>query len=166
VQLRTLIPLATCLLCACAGAGRRAAPNGPVAWPPGSYVATAQLQYTAGSVRPGSSARRAVQAELAVGTDGSMTLTSGDGSCQEVATRRADQRDFRCGDTVFRFVIDGETIRGDATAPVTYWVSAWSRCTRWDTDASGRQQCVRMEEHPEEERTARATARLAVVAAG
>jgi len=165
VQLRTLIPLAACLVSACAGAGRPA-PAGPVTWPPGSYVATAQLQYTAGSIRPGSSARRLVQAELAIGPDASMALTSGDGSCRELATRRADQRGFTCGDTVFRFVLEGETIRGDATAPVTYWVSAWSRCTRWGTDASGSRRCVRTEEHPEEERTARATARLAVVAAG
>ncbi len=144
----------------------RTAPVGPVTWPAGRYVASAQIQYTAGSIRAGSSARRLVQAEVYIAPDGTMTLTSGDGSCQELSTQRGDERHFRCGDTGFDFVLDGEALRGSASAPVTFWVSGWSRCTSWSTDATGRQQCVRMEEHPEEERTARASAKLVVVSAG
>jgi hypothetical protein len=129
-------------------------------------VATGQVQYTAGAVRPGSSARRLVQAEVLVDGDGTMMVTSGDGTCFETDTKRADQRAFGCGDTVFHFVLDGEMIRGTVTAPVTYWVSGWTRCTRWATDETGRSTCIRSEEQLDEERTARVTANLAVVASG
>jgi len=157
------------LLAGCGGSVRGAhadGPPGPVRWPPGRYLATAEIAYTAGAVRAGSTARRQVQAEVWIDPDGTMTLISGEGSCQEHATDRADVRDFGCGDATFHFVLDGEAIRGSASAPVTFWVSGWSRCTGWATDATGRQTCVRYEEHPDEERTARASARLGVVAVG
>jgi hypothetical protein len=157
--------LGTTLLVGCASAGRPL-PAGPVAWPAGRYVASAQLEYTTGAVRPGSSPRRLVQAEVYIAPDGTMALTSGDGSCREQATERPDERAFRCGETSFLFVVEGRTLRGSASAPVTYWVSGWTRCTRWGTDENGRRVCDRMEDHPDELRSARATAKLAVVSAG
>ena len=156
------------LLTGCGGSvrGSSGVTPGPVRWPPGRYLASTQLAINSGAMRAGSTARRQVQAEVWIDPDGTMTLASGEGSCQEHATDRADVRDFRCGEAAFHFVLYGEAIRGTASAPVTFWVSGWSRCTGWATDASGRQTCVRYEEHPDEERTARASGSLSVVAVG
>jgi hypothetical protein len=157
------------LLAGCGGSGRGSSAGvapGPARWPPGRYLASAQLAVNSGAMRAGSTARRQVQAEVWIDPDGAMTLTSGEGSCQEHATARADVRDFRCGEAAFQLVLYGEAIRGTASAPVTFWVSGWSRCIRWATDATGRPTCVRYEEHPDEERTVRASGRLSVVVVG
>ncbi len=169
MKARTILLLVT--LTGCGGGGGAPsspgpAPSGPVRWPPGRYLASAQLALTTGSMRAGSSARRQVQAEVWIDPDGTMTLTTGEGSCQEHVTDRANVRNFACGDATFQFVLDGETIRGTANAPVSYWVSAWSRCIRWTTDQTGRQTCAHYEDHPAEERTSRASGRLGVVAVG
>jgi len=158
------------MLTGCASRGGHEPPRpvqeGPVLWPPGRYLASAQLEYTAGSLRAGSSARKLVQAEVWIDPDGTMTLTSGEGSCQEHATDRASVRNFACGEATFQLVLEGEAIHGTASAPITFWVSGWNRCTRWAADETGRQTCVRYEEHLAEERSARASAKLHVVATG
>ncbi len=161
-----LCPLAAGLLAGCATPGGTPAPSGPVVWPTGNYMASARLQYTTGSVRPGTSARRLVETEVRVESDGTISLTTGDGVCLEAESHRAAERNFTCGQTVFQLVLDGETIRGTATAPVTYWVRGWSVCTRWGKNESGQTECLPTEDHPDEERTARTTAKLSVVAAG
>ena len=141
--MRSLRYLAAGLLAACAGTTRPAAPAGGVSWPAGRYIASAQLEYTVGSLRAGSSARRLVQAEVYIAPEGSMTLITGYGSCREHATDHANVRDFDCGETAFQFILDGGTIHG-----------------------SGRQECARWEDHPDEMRTARTSAKLTVVSAG
>jgi hypothetical protein len=167
MRARNVVLLAVMAGCACGGAPPAAAPPpGPVRWPPGHYLASAQLALNSGSMRAGSSARRQVQAEVWIDPDGTMTLVSGEGSCQEHATDRANVRNFSCGDAVFQLVLAGETMRGTAVAPVSYWVSGWSRCTRWTTDQTGRQKCARYEDHPAEERTGRASGKLSVVSVG
>lgn len=169
MKARAVVLLLT--LAGCAGGGgapqpSAPPPSGPAHWPPGRYLASAQLAANSGSMRAGSSARRQVQAEVWIDPDGTITLTSAEGSCQEHATDRGTVRNFACGDAGFQLVLDGETIRGTANAPVSFWVSGWSRCTRWTTDQNGHRICAHYEEHPAEERTTRASGRLSVVAVG
>lgn len=168
MRVLTALPLLVMTACATGGGatGDGPPPGDPGVWPTGRYVASAELEFTAGAVRAGSSPRRLVQAEVYVGPEGIITLTTGEGSCQEHETRRSYVRDFSCGDASFRLTLEGRTIRGTVTAPVTYWTSGRSICRRWVTDPDGSRWCATYEETQDQLHTTRVSARLAVVATG
>lgn len=126
-------------------------PEGPVRWPVGSFTFSGRLEYrirNRGSTAPPPA--QAVNGDLLVASDGSVTVSTGFGTCVERDTKRAAARSFSCGDASISLITDGEVIRGwmSLGGIMDEKPSGEQRCKRWRTDDQGRRTCIEWEQRP------------------
>ncbi len=111
--------------CATAGSGSDS-PSEPLSWPGGRYVLEG----------PG----RLYRAELDIGADGSMLLSSSSGLCDDPPPTEMShdllqgQRTFHCGEVTYVLKPRGESIRGEIRFSIWETVQRQGPCIDWDRE--------------------------------
>ena len=104
-----LLLLLVPLFGACASAG--GAPAAPVSWQPGRYI----LEATVTNQEGVTSKRNEYRAELVIGADGAMTMTSPSGACKDNSGQDGapGQKRFQCGEESYRLRPGVGTVTGE-----------------------------------------------------
>ena len=132
--------------CSTTGAPTR----GPAGWPEGRYLLEASVTYGNGG---GTQVDRHT-AELQIGHDGTMTLDSSSGLCQDptemdaASDRSLGRKTFLCGELRFELRPGGGGVFGQLVTTVNVQELV-SRCVEYKMDATGNRVCARTEEHLE-----------------
>ena len=142
---RSIVLIATLLVAGCASGG--GAPAEPEQWVPGAYVLEARVP----QVSRGARAFIQHTADLVIAPDGTMTLTSREGLCQDpsraqvVLDEQRRQRTYVCGSTRYELRPGAGAPRGEITAEVED-EELVIECVRYERRPDGTQVCVETEE--------------------
>jgi hypothetical protein len=161
---RSIVLVGTVLCAACAsGGGAAEEAEAATAWVPGAYLLEARLPQNSRG------ARNFIEhsAELVVAADGTMTLTSREGFCQDpnpaqvVLDQQRSQRTFVCGNTTTYELRPGANVpRGEISGEVEDEELVVT-CVRYERRPDGTMVCVQTEERLVTVRNIR-TARLQI----
>jgi hypothetical protein len=144
---RSIVMMAALLIAGCASGGGGGAADEAADWVPGAYV----LEGRVPQVASGRADYVEFTAELVIGPDGTLSLTSRDGLCQDpdpaqaVLDAQRRQQTFVCGDVRYELRPGANAPRGEITATVEDQ-EVVLQCLRYERRPDGTQVCVETRE--------------------